>query len=438
MTILLSLLSLLLVQQPASTEFGTITGQLRDAKGVPVVELRVFAMPVDPDAGIGTLVSITESDSQGRYRLEDVPPGRYWVAAGLVNSPTYYPGVADRSKGQVLTIAAGQAITNLDFAFAFPSAPPELRGRVEVDDGSALPGRVWLILTSDSAYWISQPSGGSMNQQVFFQSVMPGKYFLRAAPLPLDLYLKSMTFGSVDLTTAPLTFTEGSNKTEIKVVLTRKRPAGLPPGVRVSGHVITAAGIRPPLVLAAITPVSGAPSGTVSNPVARITPRADRVFEFEGVLPGRYELRSPNARGFVTLDVAGNDITNLDLSITPAGFSVIPPTSLQSLTGIVEVGNGTIPKFELGFSTMQAGQAATHTAVVSGKEFAVSLPPGEYRVNVLGLPNGYTVESVRAGPLDLTYAFLLTNQGIADRFTGIPIPARSAGQPTITVRLKAP
>jgi hypothetical protein len=276
------------------------------------------------------------------------------------------------------------------------------------------------------------------NQQgvFFFQNVVPAEYSFTLAPVPLGYYLKALTFGNVDLTRAALNLTDDLRTTEIKVVLTKTRPAGVPPGVRVSGHATSSV----PLTLMAVTRVGNpaAPGGAVINPVAVVTPRDDGYYEFEDVPPGRYQLIRRGRQG-VTLDVAGTDVT-LDLVIADGPLIVLSSTSMRSITGVVEVGNGTIPKFELGFLTTRAAQA-THTAEVSSREFAVSLPEGEYRASVSGLPDGYTVESVAAGPLDLTQPFLVTNNGIADRITGNPILFSSAGKPTsagITVRLKAP
>src|SRR5688572_27464981 len=75
---------------------GTITGQVLARDGQPAVGVRVSAMAV-PDPGMpatgGTaLVSLGMTDSAGRYRLESIPPGRYYVVAGFVDGPTYYPG----------------------------------------------------------------------------------------------------------------------------------------------------------------------------------------------------------------------------------------------------------------------------------------------------------------------------------------------------------
>src|SRR5688572_3737407 len=75
---------------------GTITGRVvsRDAK--PEVGIRVMAFEAEEKPG-NAIVRLAESDASGFYRLENVPPGRYIIAAGFVDRPTYYPGVADRS-----------------------------------------------------------------------------------------------------------------------------------------------------------------------------------------------------------------------------------------------------------------------------------------------------------------------------------------------------
>jgi protocatechuate 3,4-dioxygenase beta subunit len=405
-------------------------------------------MPVEAGADGDTLISIAQTDSEGRYRLERVPPGRYLIAAGAVDSPTYFPGVTNRNQGQVVTIAAGQTIASLDFAMAFANAPPQLWGRVEFDDGSPLPvgtlNQILLILSSDSAHWTTKPF---TNQQglFFFQSFVPGEYSLTLAPLPLGYgYLKSMTFGNVDLVKGPLTLTDAPNVAEVRIVLTKTRPAGVTPGVKVSGRVTN----RAPLVLNALTRVlDQVHPGDVTNAVAYVSPREDGSFEIQGVPPGRYMIGPAAGKAHAALEVAGSDVTNvvLDASVLTPGLPVIlSSTARRSITGTVEVANGgTIPNFEIRFATTRANPPTTHTASVAGKDFGIYLPDGEYRVTVSGLPDGYSVESIKAGPLDLTYPFLITSRGIADRFTGNPILVKPAGAVAaisagITVRLKAP
>jgi hypothetical protein len=94
-----------------------------------------------------------------------------------------------------------------------------------------------------------------------------------------------------------------------------------------------------------------------------------------------------------------------------------------------------MPPFEVRFTAVRAARSESpHVVTVTGRDFSTILPEGEYRVSISGLPQGYTVKSVFAWPLDLTYPFLITYQGIADKFSGAPVP--SPGQ--IAIRLNTP
>src|SRR5690242_16222838 len=104
-------------QQP-----GTITGIVRNADGRPAVGARVSAL-ARPESQLETtaaadLSSIAATDEQGRYRLEDVPPGQYYIIAGRVDFPTYYPGTSQISSATVVNVAAGATLTDMDFAIA--------------------------------------------------------------------------------------------------------------------------------------------------------------------------------------------------------------------------------------------------------------------------------------------------------------------------------
>src|SRR5262245_46802017 len=90
-------LAIMLFVQGTPLPNGVVTGQIQPMTGASANGVRVFVMTTSnsaaPDAGFSAFDSITETDSSGKFRLERVPPGRYIVGAGLVDSPTYYPGV---------------------------------------------------------------------------------------------------------------------------------------------------------------------------------------------------------------------------------------------------------------------------------------------------------------------------------------------------------
>jgi len=90
MIALLLALTLFVQGTALQNENGTITGVLKTSAGQPAVGVRGAAM-----------ASLVTTDAAGRYRLENIPPGRYYITAGRVDFPTYFPGALDTSAGTI-------------------------------------------------------------------------------------------------------------------------------------------------------------------------------------------------------------------------------------------------------------------------------------------------------------------------------------------------
>ncbi|HZI50446.1 MAG TPA: carboxypeptidase regulatory-like domain-containing protein [Terriglobia bacterium] len=100
MKTLILIISLLQVATQAQNDKGSVSGRVLSTDGKPAAGVRVAAV-VAPEQGTGnptnvtggpTLLSLAQTDNEGSYRLENIPPGRYYITAGLVDLPTYYPG----------------------------------------------------------------------------------------------------------------------------------------------------------------------------------------------------------------------------------------------------------------------------------------------------------------------------------------------------------
>jgi TonB family protein len=94
---------------------GTISGRIVQPDGKPAVGVRVAAVEVP---GRVSMMSVTQTDAAGRYKLENIPPRQYTIQAGTFEAPNYFPGVTDPAKATVVTVV-GDATLNLpDFTFA--------------------------------------------------------------------------------------------------------------------------------------------------------------------------------------------------------------------------------------------------------------------------------------------------------------------------------
>src|SRR5262245_8521560 len=106
---LLLLALLLAAQAPRQTpaQPGAVTGRLTGTTGAPAVNIRVTAIPMEESASDRLLAGLAATDSEGRYRLEDLPPGRYLIGAGPLDRLTYFPGITVRKEATVVTVTNG-------------------------------------------------------------------------------------------------------------------------------------------------------------------------------------------------------------------------------------------------------------------------------------------------------------------------------------------
>jgi hypothetical protein len=208
---------------------GTVTGQIRLPDGTPAADVRVGAMAVSlpGEPGEATVLdSIATTDDAGRYQLIGISPGRYYIVAGALAAPTFYPGKDRSSEATVLTIEAGSHAEAVDFTIQHTPSPdnpvrinPGLAGRVVMEDGGPPPfflGTLYMQV-SDGAI---RPSVGEDGRKIrgsgtfvaiksdghFFLPVRDGEVTISlvtttGAPLGSSdvYYVKSMTYGKTDI-----------------------------------------------------------------------------------------------------------------------------------------------------------------------------------------------------------------------------------------------
>jgi hypothetical protein len=316
----------------------------------------------DSTAGIGegALVSLTQTDSAGRYKLEAIPPGRYYIQAGLVDFPTYYPGVTTTNGARSIQITAGAALEALDFGLVLA---PGVRVGGRVPLGAVRPTMVRLTGGSRPlpTNMVQVQADGSFE----FLRVPPGSYTLVANPANI-------------LPNLPI------------VVADKDIDVGVPPGagVKVIGVVgLGQKSLRPANQKVVLTGSSAWSQleTTVSN---------DGKFELARVPAGTYTLRTvPGSLGAQgTLVVADRDMTGV----------VIP--AVLELTGIVVLQDGQqLPMLSpaLMIQAVPAKGTTLATAIRADGGFRFPLIEGEYRISMGKLPEGISVKSIQYGSSDI-------------------------------------
>lgn len=123
---------------PSRPGTAVVTGQLKTVEGKPADEVRVSALQapppnVKPEDGIQYYIApppvrTVMTDKDGRYRINNLAPGRYFVAAGVPGQDTYYPDATDGYGATVVTLTP-DATSTVDFTLVAPLAG-RISGRV--------------------------------------------------------------------------------------------------------------------------------------------------------------------------------------------------------------------------------------------------------------------------------------------------------------------
>lgn len=310
------LLLVLFAQQATvlSNESGVVTGRVRTAAGKPLAGVRVTAM-VPPADGIdavsaSSMSSIAETDSEGRYRLENIPPGQYLISAGNIARPTYFPGTLDFARGQRVRVAPREVVANIDFPLQEDSA-----GRASVVFSTAVVGlNIPVSIKMEASgpvpvfqrgtyplFTLTEISTSfryefTLNTTTVNLPVPPAngtEYKVAFEGLQDGYSVKSMTYGTTDLLKENLKATRqglssgsfsvfagplgptgplgGTSAFPLNVVLSRATPSAPPAGVRVTG-----------------TSVGDGDEIYISDEPGYVY--ADGSFEFRDVPPGQHNI----------------------------------------------------------------------------------------------------------------------------------------------------
>jgi len=393
--------ALLFAQIPVKpSEGGTITGVLKNTEGKPAAGVRIAAVARQETAAdlnaVATMSSLGETDAEGRFRLETVPPGRYYIAAGRVDLPTYYPGTPLITNGEMIEVTPGSSITLGEFSMtdesirtptALDAVYREIPVKIRVDNGARLPiystkGQTLLWLTrSDNARTCLQMTGTSIRIAVP-SALVAGEFRASVANLPEGYAVKSVMFGADNVTSSPFKISAGTSAAPLLSVELTTVPATdvRSQGVRVMGRISGGLSVY----------LSGMPANLYS----------DGTFEFRNVPPGRHAIAVPDSATSshtlaASIVVGEHDIEGVELVDTPvlpfaprapatpgpAGNHSAGPVRLASLRGRVLEQDSKRPLRE-GIAILTSYTAASYTIGANGEFDIPRLFPGNYNLQI--------------------------------------------------------
>lgn len=424
------------------------------------------------------IASLAETGSDGRFRLEDIPPGTYTVSAGPLTGATFF--------SRVITVAAGAVIADVDFVYSGPVSVT-LSGRVIREPGaSVLSNQVVLTGTGKNATTTAAADGSFE-----FRNVLSGSYNLvvsayRMPPLVLTVLDTDVTGielkpplivdvngtvttsggglhprvtvrfqgitspapgGVVTPTGASVVSGNQTFKAQLSEGLYRVTVINAPAGYTIVSITAGAADLRslplqiagraPPPLLVTLQPSNPAPWSAVRGRVenlpdipadARVTlwgilPNLevaetplgpDGSFEFPMILPGEY-------RVYVTPVPAVLKDRPLSVRVPPGGLDdlrVSAPITKVIPGRIVVERDGPPPRLALTISSAYSGVSSLIVTPAPDGTFTLSLPEDDYRI-------GWQVPAVSGFSFPAGYAAQSMTYGSANLFRDALIVSRT-------------
>ena len=374
MSLLLKIIAVLMLQTPAAvalqSQTGTASGVLRTATGEPAVGIRVAAVAIqnsETNPGEGALLSLSQTDNTGRFRLENIVPGRYYIQAGLIDAPTYYPGVTNTTGATSILVTAGAAINDLNFSMSRGSVGVRVSGRVPIATGRP----VLIMMRATVSPTTSVSSQVKPDGSFEFLKVAPGNYTLTGVPSNgLPAMQNVVTDHDIEVGTH-----SGST-------------------VTVSGTV--GLGPRSPRPSGMKVILSG--SDAWSQPEGTLNP--DGTFSIANVPSGTYALKTkPGGVSSIATVIVGDRAIS---GVSVPGYVEVP--------GKAEIDGGR--QFSASSTALmieaksERGQAFA-TAIRSDGSFRFPLLEGRYRISFGSLPAGMSVKSFFYGAVDLMKDLLI-------------------------------
>jgi hypothetical protein len=420
----------LLIQSPQAVHLpgGTVIGVLRTNEGAPMSSVRVAVVPADlTDAG-DVLQAIVQTDDNGRYRMESVPPGRYHIMTGRMDSPLFHPGVDDVRRATTIVVVDGETTEVPEMVFVRTRVSGRVidaatgRGRQieslsiccdffpttnRIGTGEVSMAPVTAAVHDDGTFEFSAVSAGNQYFQVFDPNIV-------SFNIPVTVGNSGQTGIELKVSSGLEIHAKLSDQTGAPI---RQAQISLQPLPGNAAYELRGRPTGTPALLPGATLPSGASplkpeaqdiqARLLAQAGMRVVPLSSNgILQLPGVLPGKYvmEISPPGSYSTKREIEVGQQTSSMEIELP---FTQIPGK-------VVTDGDGPGPSLKDSvrvFLYARDGRVSFCLPDNDGNFYQV-LPPGEYRVEVQSLTSSYSVKSISDGIHDLlTMPYVLGRAG---------------------------
>jgi hypothetical protein len=428
---------------PPVSGTGVISGTLTSAdSGQPVRKAAVRLTLAAP-----RLSFMATTDGEGRFEFTKVPAGEFTLSAsraGYVDTVFGARRPGATSPGTVVRLAAGQKLENVSWTLARAGV---ISGTVFDEFGDPafnVQVRAMRFVYTDGFAQLSNAGSGTTDDRGMYRvaSLMPGEYIVSAVPRDTVTTLATQAEFIRDRLAEVQAAAKKSGAESNAIAPPPPPPSpigyvatyhpGSPRGADAQRIVVATGqevhGIDIRLPLAQTVTVSGTITSAEAMPQTRLQlidasmpmsfvgiwfrdARPDGTFAFPGVVPGAYILKGFGTPGGKPGMAGGEMWGSVEVNVTATGTSQV---TLPMRRGVTVAGSMRLEGLPASFVPARARvslvpvpsatdweMASLHMTPTATGQFTTSnVLPGMYRVNVTGLPDGWTLASATFGGRD--------------------------------------
>jgi hypothetical protein len=405
------------------TPQGVITGRVTDQNGDPSQGSTLVALRRGYQRGVRQLVIAGQSqvNDQGEYRVANLPPGKYYIAAAdrrivdtvagastqggrTGNVTTFYPNSGDPQGAVALDIAPGAELRGIDVRLRRATM---YSARGKIDTGGTAPGNITVIaipkdgmIIANIVAQLSQTAAQARAPEFSFElrNLLPGTYLVQTRAQNLVNGVSSQRFGSwteINVTDADLSGLvlplESGQAIKGTVTVEGGDLKALFPANGTNNPTTAVAANVAGVVVNGLRPAIGFVSTAATPQTVAASIQENGTFLAEGIPPGRYQLNvAAIPQGFYVKAArfGGQEALRAGLEVQPGGGSelavVLSNRPGEIVGSVVAQDVDSLAGFIVGLwtknpepGTSNNGVRTTYTDQNGGFRFR-NLPPGEY------------------------------------------------------------